>query len=163
MLKKRMSVKHDNKVSFPRHASGFTLLEALIALLVLSIGLLGLAGLQASSARLGYEAHIRSITTLAASEIIEKIRMRTAKLSRPDRPAVIAQFAGSPAATCDPALSNIANDLACWQKNIAFQLPGGQGVVTDNLDGSFQIQVSWYDRETEQTNTVSWSYVAGGL
>src|SRR5687767_4205377 len=66
---------------------GFTLLEALIALLVLSIGLLGLAGLQASSARLGHEAHMRSITTMAASEIIEKIRMRTAKISRKVRPA----------------------------------------------------------------------------
>src|SRR5690349_24417974 len=153
------NLKHQYLIA--RNSRGFTLLESLIALLVLSIGLLGLAGLQASSARLGYEAHMRSITTLAASEIIEKIRMRTAKLSRADRPAVVAQYAGASAGACDSAASSIENDFSCWQENIAAQLPDGEGVINDNADGSFQIQISWYDREAEQPSTVSWTYVAG--
>jgi type IV pilus assembly protein PilV len=141
---------------------GFTLLEAMIALLVLSIGLLGLAGLQASSARLGYEAHMRSITTIAASEIIEKIRMRTAKLSRADRPAIVAQYVGAGGGNCDPTDSSIDNDIACWQENLAQQLPEGQGaIIDDEGDGIFDVQISWYDRETEQPSTVSWSFVAG--
>lgn len=145
---------------------GFTLLEAMIALLVLSIGLLGLAGLQASSARLGYEAHMRSITTLAASEIIEKIRMRTGKLSRAQRTAVILQYVGAAAGACDPAASSIANDFSCWQNNIAQQLPEGVGVINANniaVNGSFDVQISWFDRESEQLSSVTWSYLAGVL
>jgi type IV pilus assembly protein PilV len=140
---------------------GFTLLEALIALLVLSIGLLGLAGLQASSARLGHEAHMRSITTVAASEIIEKIRVRTAKLSRADRPDIVQQYVGA-GGDCDPTESSIDNDVACWQENLALQLPEGQGAIADDDgDGIFDVEISWYDRETEQLSTISWSFVAG--
>lgn len=144
-------------------SSGFTLLEALIALLVLSIGLLGLAGLQSTGTRLSYEAYIRSITTLSASEIIEKIRTRTGKLDRASRPGVIAQYEGAGLGACVAGESSVAADVGCWNQNIAAQLPDGQGAITDNADGSFTISISWYDREHEDRNTVSWTFVAGAL
>jgi type IV pilus assembly protein PilV len=146
-----------------RNCRGFTLLEALIALLVLSIGLLGLAGLQSTGSRLSYEAYIRSITTLAASEIIEKIRSRTGKLDRASRPNVISQYAGANAGACAAGDASIDNDVSCWNQNITAQLPDGQGLITDHADGSFTISISWYDRDTEDTNTVSWTFVAGAL
>ncbi len=151
--------------SIARNSRGFTLLEALIALLVLSIGLLGLAGLQLSSARLGNEAHIRSITTLAATEIIERIRMRTYKVKIANRPAIISKYVGLTAGSCDPALSSIVNDFSCWQENIQAELPEGEGKIIDSnsADGIFEVQISWYDREREQLSTVSWTYVAGAL
>jgi type IV pilus assembly protein PilV len=147
------------------NSRGFTLLEALIALLVLSIGLLGLAGLQLSSARLGYEAHMRSITTVSASEIIERIRMRTYKLDVKARPQIISQYVGLTAGACDPSLSTIVNDFSCWQQHIAEELPEGEGRIidADNTDGIFEVQISWYDRENEQPSTVSWTFIAGAL
>lgn len=150
----------NKRLSYTR-VQGFTLLEALIAMLILSIGLLGLAGLQASSSRLGYEAHMRSITTLAASEIIEKIRMRTGKVPQTARPGIIQQYLGGAAAGCDPTVSSVANDLACWQKSLAAELPEGEGTITNNGTNSFQVQISWYDRELGQPSTVSWTYAAG--
>ncbi|WP_258396611.1 type IV pilus modification PilV family protein [Onishia taeanensis] len=55
-----------------RHMNGFTLVEALVALLVLSIGLLGVAGMQLKaqqSAHIGYQ---RSVATLAAVDAQER-------------------------------------------------------------------------------------------
>lgn len=152
-----------NKQFLHACSQGFTLLEALIAMLVLSIGLLGLAGLQTSSARLGHEAHLRSVTTQAVSEIIEKIRMRTGKLSSIDRPAIIAQYASASEGACNPGDSSIANDFSCWRKNIAKELPEGTALIIDRLNSSFDIQISWFDRETQQNTTVTWTYVAGAL
>lgn len=53
---------------------GFSLLEVLISLLVLSIGLLGLAALQAASIRSNESAYVRSQVQLVGSEIIDRIR-----------------------------------------------------------------------------------------
>lgn len=149
----------------PRKFSrGFTLLEALIAMLVLSIGLLGLAGLQATSARFGHDAYVRSLTTMIASEIIDKIRMRTGKQNdQAGRLNAISSFATTaPAGTCNPNLGTVANDLACWQNNISNLLPGGSGSITDNADGSFTVTVSWYDRDGETTRSTNWTFVTSG-
>lgn len=52
---------------------GFSLLEVLVALLVLSVGLLGIAGLQTISLRFNHQSYERTQATLLISEIIEKI------------------------------------------------------------------------------------------
>ncbi len=52
--------------------SGFTLLEIMVAMLVLSIGLLGLAGLMTSSMRNNLSASHRTQATWMASDIIDR-------------------------------------------------------------------------------------------
>lgn len=61
----------------PRSAQGFTLLEVLIAVVVLSVGLLGLARLQTAGLRQNHSAFMRSQATMLAYDIID--RMRTNK------------------------------------------------------------------------------------
>jgi type IV pilus assembly protein PilV len=144
------------------NSKGFTLLEALISLLVLSIGLLGLAGLQLTAMRFNTEAHMRSIITLAAGDILDRIGMRIGKLKQDDRPEIISQYANTaPSADCDPTISSVENDLGCWQIALAASLPQGEGVITDNLDNTLQITISWMDRETESTQSISWNFAAG--
>ncbi len=53
---------------------GFSLLEVLIALVILSIGLLGIAGLQLTSKRTNFEAVQRTTATMLARDIIERMR-----------------------------------------------------------------------------------------
>ena len=147
-----------------RNAAGFTMLEAVIALLVLSIGLLGMAGLQSTSTRLTSESHQRSITTLAASEIIDKIRMRTGKQSRGDREATIGEYASTAAAgSCDPTLADIASELACWQNSLESQLPSGVGEIVDDGGGFVTVRISWEDRDTGNTESIDWNYMVGSL
>jgi len=57
-----------------RNHSGFTLIEVLVTVVVVSIGLLGLAGLQISGLRANMSSEARSKATLLASDIIERMR-----------------------------------------------------------------------------------------
>ena len=58
----------------PSRAAGFTLLEVLVAVLLLSIGLLGLASLQTWGLRATGNATYRSQATLLVNEMVERIR-----------------------------------------------------------------------------------------
>lgn len=61
-----------------KHQTGLTLIEILVTLLVMSIGLLGLAGLQATSIKDGLDVSKRSQVTWIANDIIERIRASAA-------------------------------------------------------------------------------------
>ncbi len=54
--------------------TGFTLIEVLIAMLVLAVGLLGLAGLQATSLRNNQSAYNRSQATQLAYDLADRMR-----------------------------------------------------------------------------------------
>ena len=59
---------------------GFTLIEALVALLVLSIGLLGVAAMQIEALQSAHAAYQRSIASLAAQDAQEQLWARMAEL-----------------------------------------------------------------------------------
>ena len=53
---------------------GFTLLEVLIALLVFSLGLLGLAGLMIMSVKTNHSAYLRTQATFLAESMADRMR-----------------------------------------------------------------------------------------
>lgn len=57
-----------------RQQSGFTMLEALIALLVFSIGMLGLAAMYNKSMMVTHSAYLRSLASIQAMDMAERIR-----------------------------------------------------------------------------------------
>ena len=61
------------RVGRPIHASGFTLIEILIALLVLSVGLLGLAAVQFQSLQNSHASYERSMATMQARDLVERL------------------------------------------------------------------------------------------
>src|SRR5690554_8195605 len=65
-------------------AKGFTLLEALIALLVLSIGMLGVAAMQLKALQGAHAAYQRSIASLAAQDAQERLWASMINLQCPD-------------------------------------------------------------------------------
>ena len=58
--------------------TGFTLIEVLIAMLVLAVGLLGLAGLQATSLKNNQSAYNRSQATQLAYDMADRMRANVA-------------------------------------------------------------------------------------
>jgi type IV pilus assembly protein PilV len=61
--------------TFFNKSSGFTLIEVLITVVILSIGLLGMAGIQIQGLRGTTSSTVRSQATILANDIAERIRM----------------------------------------------------------------------------------------
>ena len=132
--------------------SGFTLIEVLIALLILTVGLLGLAGLQAQGMFGSTDAALRSQATLYAYDMVERMRTNREMAILSTEPYEIA-FGDVPS----PALAALVkDDLDDWLAELA-TLPSGQGAITINNTGSgteASISVRWSERGTQRTITV---------
>ncbi len=140
-----------------RHAtqkqSGFSLLEVLIALLVLSIGLLGLAALQTTGLRSNEMASMRTTATQLAYDISD--RMRANPVGVANNEYVLAGGA-TPTGTSVAAL-----DLIAWNQAVS-ALPGGRSSITQcdstttpvPCDGTTHIiTVQWDEMRTGATGT----------
>jgi type IV pilus assembly protein PilV len=133
-----MSVKK-NRVSTSQRdrirPNGFTLLEVLVALLVLSIGLLGIGKLVMLSARANGSAYLRSQATALAYSMFDDMRAnRTQALTAPYAYAVAIGVnpgvVGCPAPPAGCSSSQQAqNDLANWKSALQNALPNGDGSV----------------------------------
>ena len=102
-------------LAFRTPAGGVTLTETLVAVLVMSAGALGLAGLQAESLRAGREAYERSVALQRAVDMMDRIRA-----NRAVSPSAFAVGIGPPGfqncldAPCG-ALSMARFDVALWK------------------------------------------------
>ena len=148
-----------------RGTKGFTLLEVLVALLVMSIGLLGIGKLMMLSARANDSAYMRSQATALGYTILDAMRAnRQAAISAGYDTAMGVFPAASPGcgttvATACNSGQQAQNDLWQWGTALAAQLPTGQGSVTTvtAVDGSgannitATIVVQWADKVAEQS------------
>jgi type IV pilus assembly protein PilV len=107
-----------------RVPGGFTMVEMLVALLALSIGLLGIAGLQLTGLRANLGASLRSQATYLAYDILDRMRANRTNLARYDAVGLGAAPAPGGQATAD---------LAAWKANLTAVLPLGDGTI-DVLD-----------------------------
>lgn len=128
--------------SFHRNR-GFSLLEVLIALLIFSFGLMGLAALQSFSVKNNQSSSLRSQATLLAYQIIDAMRA--------NRPAVQTgyYFADYTETACqdeDPSGATTAEtDLAVWRNNLACSLPDGQGDLKFPENNRVIVKIKWTD------------------
>jgi type IV pilus assembly protein PilV len=99
---------------------GFTLIEVLIAILVISVGLLATASLQLLSKRSNYDAVQRTTAAQLAGDLLERMRSNPAALLTyiPDAP-LGGNTLGAPATDCEGAGADCtADELAAfdlWQ------------------------------------------------
>ena len=77
------------------HARGFSLVEVLVAMFVVAMGILALAGLLQASTRYSKMSELRSTATLLANDIADRIRANPigAELGVPDPPRTEAELA----------------------------------------------------------------------
>ena len=121
-------------------AGGFTLVEVLIALVVLSIGLLGLAGLQSTGLRFNQSATMRSHATQLAYDMSDRMR---ANIAAADAGSYLGSSAAAPAAVANchtgagcSSANMAADDLSTWNQAVQRYLPGGVWVICRDLDPS---------------------------
>ena len=110
--------------------SGFTLIEVLVAVIVLSIGLVGVAGLQAVSLKNNQGAFMRSQASALAYDLADRMRANVpgANAGMYD-PTAKAATAGCKSATGCTTQQMAQNDLYEWDAAIATYLPEGEGFV----------------------------------
>lgn len=137
---------------------GFSLLEVLVAVLVLSLGLLGLAGLQAQALQHGHTAGVRAQATQLSYEIFDSMRANR---------AAAAGGAYDIALDADPPAGGgvVATDLQRWKAALADRLPGGDGSISVTTAGAQLIgtvTVQWRERTTDpddptEAKSFTWS------
>lgn len=116
---------------------GFTLIEVLITVLILAIGLLGLAGLQTTALRSNHSAYLRSQATVLVYDIVDRMRAnRNAALAGQYNTGI----GGGPSGS-----GMVAADLTAWKGNLQAMLPSGDGAIALANGGRFTITVQWDD------------------
>lgn len=135
-------MKKSIKTSNIFHSRGITMIEVLVALIILSIGLLGLASLQANSLKYNQSAYMRTQATQYAYDIADRMRANRD----------VALGGGYDIALADAAptsTSVVDQDLAAWLGDVA-TLPNGDASIVRN-NQQFTITVQWEDDRTEAT------------
>lgn len=146
-----------------KRQSGAGLIEALISILILSIGLMGMIGMQTAAFRYEQTGWLRSSLASNISSVADRIRANidsadadytftsayTAERTRVAADGFpIAVDCG--AVTCTPA-QLAAYDLMVWRRDLNTQLPGAVGLVvptgTRGIDLRYTVTVAWYDKD----------------
>lgn len=111
-----------------RRQRGFSLVEAMVALVVLAVGMLGIAGLYVTTLRSGGGAIYRMQAVNLATDLADRIRVNRGANVAYQGAAANNNCYGAGAVDCTPA-QMAANDLLVWQAQVAAILPGGNGTV----------------------------------
>ncbi|QKT04351.1 type IV pilus modification protein PilV [Ectothiorhodospiraceae bacterium 2226] len=129
--------------SVPR-PGGYSLLELLIALLVVSGGLLGFAALHVQALQHNHTAQLRTQATLLSTEIIDVMRANRAA-------AATGAYNIDVGAT--PSGGDLAGaELQAWKAALARNLPQGDGSIAVSTSGreiAVTVRVEWRERWRE--------------
>ena len=132
--------------------SGFSLIDVLVSLVVLSTGLLSMANLQVSALRGNHGAYLASVAAQQAQDMAERMKANPAGVAADEYDAIDSDI---PTVQVNCQNANCAPDqLAVFDRNrwnAANQalLPAGGGQVSDIGGGVFLIAVRWHDRQLE--------------
>jgi type IV pilus assembly protein PilV len=141
----------------PRQA-GFSLVEVLIALVIMSVGMLGIAGLYVQSLQAGRTSMFRHHAVTLASDVADRIRANPlAGIAYIDPVGADNNCVGGALCT---AAQMAANDVFLWKEQAQDTLPGGDVTVVfapaaGLVPPSYQITISW----TEPNQIVAPTYV----
>jgi type IV pilus assembly protein PilV len=126
-----------------RLLQGFTLAEFLAALLVMAVGIIGVAALYSDTVGTNTDARLQ----LQAAELAEEIAARIESNA-----SGRIGYAGTVGVVCNPNAKGLspqdaaANEAACWEQKVEEALPSGSGTInrdTSTTPTSFVVAVSW--------------------
>jgi type IV pilus assembly protein PilV len=149
-----------------RYQKGFSLVEVLVALLVLSIGLLGLAALQTTSLKYNTDSYFRTQATYFVYDIVDRMRTNSTSVvdggtyDVPDAPSatsIISTYQSCKSSTCTCDATAVCDttqlathDLGKWYERMSQVLPGASNnLATIVIDSTKKVTVTinWMERD----------------
>ncbi|MDR6520262.1 type IV pilus modification protein PilV [Variovorax atrisoli] len=149
---------------FRARQSGVALIEALVALLVFSLGLVAIASLLAVALKYQTGNEARLNVSAVIDDLSERIRVNAPGANGYSGVGVegkgylltdayseqVAEVVTEPAKDCASAVCTPAElavfDLARWKNTLRAALPGGAGYVTGDVRAGFDVSVMWFDK-----------------
>jgi len=151
-----------NRNSNLANKRGFTLLEALISFMILSIGMLGIASLQAISLKAGKTSVYGSVAMMKADELIESMRANSSALSSYTGAGVNNSCTGT-AVCSDVQLAQ--DDVFWWKQHLKAGLPAAvttavtvTASVAPSKMATVKIDLGWKERNKDATGSVDKTY-----
>ena len=155
-----------------RCMKGLTLVESLVALVVLALGVLGLLGVQLKMMGDNQTANHRTTAARLAEELFERAKTNTANVVAPNAPMAAANWnwmnlyditwgAALPAdqnCTSDGQACNSVQranqDLRDWLKSVRSTLPGGNAMVVGSpATRQFVVIIGWHAKNLSTGNS----------
>jgi len=151
---------------------GFTLLEVLVALVILSIGLLGLAAMQASALSSTHGSQLESMVAIQARSLADAMSANpdywsansptfaiTPSASSPTQPVISSTAPASPATPCLNTACGTAADMAgydvqLWATELLTLVPGASAniVCTASAPVGCSITITWTEKSAAALN-----------
>lgn len=135
--------------------AGFTLLEVLVAVVIFSIGLLGIAGLQVAGMRYTHGSQLRAVATMQAENMADSMRANRTGLTdghynvQEEMPTsypvdcTVGACGPEQLAIFDLVTWNAAGDASKPRESNADVLPGGDGVVCIDSTPNDGVPANW--------------------
>ncbi|MDH5190312.1 MAG: type IV pilus modification protein PilV [Gammaproteobacteria bacterium] len=136
-------------------SKGFTLLEVLITVVILAIGLLGIASLQLNALRFNHSAYLRTQASLLAYDMADRMRANRGGSVNYATDYNVTYSSASCPTSCDA--NGIRDmDLYEWKQALSQRLPSGNGKIEMPSAGNYiyTITIRWNDSraETDSSN-----------
>jgi len=145
---------------------GFSLIEALVAFMIISIGMLGIASLQTISMKAGHTAVTRSSAIFNAQDILDRMRANTTQIAAYAATVTdtgtdngcndVEDYASNAvtAATSCTSAELAADDLFHWKQSLAPNVTASIVVTPPTAPrvlNTVTVLISWTEREVVNT------------
>jgi type IV pilus assembly protein PilV len=125
---------------------GFGLIESLVALVVISVGMIGIAALYGQGLRASSTAYYRTQAVNLAADMADRIRVNRRGANSYGAPGADGLCDPGGATNCAPPRM-AAHDIWAWQTQVAALLPGGAGTVqfAGTTPPTYTIVINWQE------------------
>lgn len=135
---------------------GFTLIEVLIALIIMSVGMLGIASLYVQSMQAGRTSLFRHNAVTLAGDVADRIRANRTAGAVYEDPAGADNSCIAAGTNCS-APQMAMHDILIWKQQARDTLPNGDVVIVFNnavTPPTYTIQITWDEPGQAQNYTI---------